>query len=1174
MITITLPRHSHHVTSIVLAALVFVGGDIVRADDLLNVDFGIGLESNKQGPAALGQDEDDFWNLYSRDDGSGGYLDLGVASDLRWSDQRPSSVRLTVANAPEAWSNGSIDPMFSAYLYPLGGGDIVITLDELEPGNYTVLVYAHGLLDGENGVIEVTSGATVHGSSVTTTEPGWNTVTWTSGQQYVSFDGVVVVKECALVVRAKPGTTGLAVVNGLQLLRHDPAVKGSRLWNIDFSRHDNPHVRVKSGAAAIGSERGDFWNSYSGDDGSGGFLDQNTLPSLVLADGTPTPVGLTVSNAAGLWLSGHSDPMLDSYLYPSGHGNVEVTITDLPAGSYDFYFYAHGFLDEENGVVELRSGDTDYGTQMTTTTAAWRAEHWEEGLQYVRFRQVQVAAQIAVVLTAKPGTTGLTVINGMQILRHAQGTLPPSGLVAWWRGEGDGEDTTGANDGELVGDVGFEDGYVGQAFRLDGQSGRVAVPASASLNVSSLTVEAWINPGDVSVQRPIVEYALEAGHAGVHLWHSVARPMGSGSEAGTLFANVRGEDGQSRFVVSEAGLIEPDEWSHVALTYDDVTGVGRLYVNGLSVAEEFLGTFVPQTSMPLHLGYRPIWSADGGAENPFLGLMDEVAIYSRALSAEEIGTIHAAGREGKSPEGLVTLTTVAGAGGTIEREPDLGYYSPGTPVVLTALAEPGFTFVEWAGDVTGTANPLTIEVTRNVTLSAVFAELGPERILRVVEPAPRQEGQRIHVPLVLSSGGDVGGMTFVLRYDSEYLTRPELAWTSESGLGLNEVNVETPGEVHGTFALPGVALPAGDQRLARVTFRARSVPETLRTPLEVEVLDVSNALGDPLVGRTRVEGNVATILVRRLVGDNNANHRLDVGDATVIQRLLIGLDPVRPWDVSGNDVNESGSLDSGDVIRVLRAAAGIDSQPLPQSVSEEDGGASLVKQDLEVANSVVPGDVRLVAPVLRASPGETITVQVRLDDMTIPISAVAMRLDYPIEALRLASVGGHRLGDLVPESAVAVWNVGSGNDYGAETGSLVLGASSAGIWPSASGVLAEITFQVQEGQTAQRQWPILLSAVEVTPDGFELFALQEATVHFIGRDPLPPLIDVPSMELTSEGFELSVTGEAGALYIVEASADLIEWLPVASFMGTGDPVLVRDVDTTAHGQRFYRVRPE
>src|SRR5437879_2548021 len=89
------------------------------AGSVLDVDFGVGTSSAKVGFAATGQTSNDYWNLYSRDDGSGGYRTFGQVSNLKWADGAASAAGLTVANAPGAWNNGTEDPMFTVYLYPL-----------------------------------------------------------------------------------------------------------------------------------------------------------------------------------------------------------------------------------------------------------------------------------------------------------------------------------------------------------------------------------------------------------------------------------------------------------------------------------------------------------------------------------------------------------------------------------------------------------------------------------------------------------------------------------------------------------------------------------------------------------------------------------------------------------------------------------------------------------------------------------------------------------------------------------------------------------------------------------------------------------------------------------------------------------------------------------------------
>src|SRR5262245_65255486 len=59
--------------------------------------------------------------------------------------------------------------------------------------------------------------------------------------------------------------------------------------------------------------------------------------------------------------------------------------------------------------------------------------------------------------------------------------VAPTGLVSWWRGEGNATDAQGVNHGTLVGGVTFAPGQVGQAFSFDG-TGRVNVPDAPVLD--------------------------------------------------------------------------------------------------------------------------------------------------------------------------------------------------------------------------------------------------------------------------------------------------------------------------------------------------------------------------------------------------------------------------------------------------------------------------------------------------------------------------------------------------------------------------------------------------------------------------------------------------------------------------------------------------------------------
>ena len=205
------------------------------------------------------------------------------------------------------------------------------------------------------------------------------------------------------------------------------------LLNINFTASANGQYVVKKGGAAVGLAADDFWNVYSRDDGRGGFSPDGILRELKYADQQPSGATLVVSNAAGAWMNGAADPMFDWYLYPLGRGEIKLTLTELAPGNYDFYIFGHGALDDQNGIYEVISGGTNYGTKATTTGPGWINPSLAEGQQYVRFDHVRVTPNTPVSITAKVGTSGYALISGIQILSQTEAVAPNDGIPAAWR---------------------------------------------------------------------------------------------------------------------------------------------------------------------------------------------------------------------------------------------------------------------------------------------------------------------------------------------------------------------------------------------------------------------------------------------------------------------------------------------------------------------------------------------------------------------------------------------------------------------------------------------------------------------------------------------------------------------------------------------------------------------
>ncbi|MCX6874934.1 MAG: LamG domain-containing protein [Verrucomicrobia bacterium] len=221
----------------------------------------------------------------------------------------------------------------------------------------------------------------------------------------------------------------------------------------------------------------------------------------------------------------------------------------------------------------------------------------------------------------------------------AQCINPPAGLVAWWPGDGHGFDLSpNHNNGSLAGNAAYGPGLVNQSLQFHGGTDSVIVPDSPSLQIASqFTIQAWINPatyGDEPGSPPGRAIASKVGGAGgnngYQFYLSSGRPGGQFNSPGAVWP--------SQWIDAPAP-VPLNTWSHVVWTYDQ--SVMRLFVNGAEVASKVIGAHpIATTSANLRI------SRDDNGNTPFSGSIDELAIFNRALSANEIAALYAAGSAG------------------------------------------------------------------------------------------------------------------------------------------------------------------------------------------------------------------------------------------------------------------------------------------------------------------------------------------------------------------------------------------------------------------------------------------------------------------------------------------------------------------------------------------------
>ena len=214
--------------------------------------------------------------------------------------------------------------------------------------------------------------------------------------------------------------------------------------------------------------------------------------------------------------------------------------------------------------------------------------------------------------------------------------IPPTGLISWWRAEGNATDAVGVNSGTLEGGTTFADGEVGQAFSFNGSNSYVQVPDSPSLDFASngpMTIELWTyRTGAETTMHLIGKQDANCG--------SLQYQMGFDPYTGLAFTAGNGS-------VATGNDMPLSTWMHLAATFDG-TNTFNFYTNG-TLAATGSGNLGAPNFAPLIIGNSSIC---GG----FVGLIDEVSIYDVALSASTIQNIYAAGSAGKcfTPPSIAT----------------------------------------------------------------------------------------------------------------------------------------------------------------------------------------------------------------------------------------------------------------------------------------------------------------------------------------------------------------------------------------------------------------------------------------------------------------------------------------------------------------------------------------
>ncbi|MBM3835837.1 MAG: DUF11 domain-containing protein [Verrucomicrobia bacterium] len=233
-----------------------------------------------------------------------------------------------------------------------------------------------------------------------------------------------------------------------------------------------------------------------------------------------------------------------------------------------------------------------------------------------------------------------------QSLKYPTCLASPCGLIAWWPGDEHARDLFGSNHGTLLDGTNYVSGKVGHAVSFDGIDDGLEIPNANRVFdlVAAWTVEAWVMPltdGFDYRNGPIVWKVARNGlneDTFFLAWHG-ENMFATGLE--------RAFDGADLLIASRRH--ETNQFYHVAGSYDG--NELRIYVNGVLENSEIIGPTRAYTGpAPLRIGNN--LNSNHGFAGVFQGVIDEVAIYNRALAVGEVALLYDAGKKGKCKTGF------------------------------------------------------------------------------------------------------------------------------------------------------------------------------------------------------------------------------------------------------------------------------------------------------------------------------------------------------------------------------------------------------------------------------------------------------------------------------------------------------------------------------------------
>lgn len=430
------------------------------------------------------------------------------------------------------------------------------------------------------------------------------------------------------------------------------------------------------------------------------------------------------------------------------------------------------------------------------------------GAQYCVVSQTNVSEPIpawavlpntTTTVTNPSGLWFITVTNSRHACFYRSKALWDCGqdasLLGWWKfNEGSGSTAYDYSGNTNIGTIYGATWVAGQpgfdsALSFNGSSGYVDVPNSSSLNpTAQISIAAWLNASS---------------------WSCNPRVLEKGDWTDNQYMLIGYQGGGNVLWFKLSGVTPPDitwpepttnSWHHAAATYDG--SYSRLFVDGLLVTQHVASGSINIDGDDLRIGAK---ASNPGPCDYFNGTMDDVRLYSRALTPVEVAALAGA-----------TITAGLGAyfpfaGNTVDASGN-GHDAANYGAILTTnrLGSPNAAYAyDGSSAYMSVGAPASLQTSNSLTIAAWvnFYGVGGQnpRILSIAGNYPDQSLWGYE--FLTQGAGDPRGLTFY--YGNQYVNSiskiPGSSWHFVAAVGTpNSLAIYIDGVLDVTTNVPAL----------------------------------------------------------------------------------------------------------------------------------------------------------------------------------------------------------------------------------------------------------------------------------------------------------------------------------------------------------------------------------